>query len=71
MNQLKSKNPFNSYIKYSNLAFQILAVFIIGVFGGFKLDKLINLSFPIFTILFSLISIAIVIFISTKDFFKK
>jgi len=71
MNQQKSKNQFSNYAKYSNLAFQILAVFIIGVFGGFKLDKLINLSFPVFTILFSLIAIAIVIFISTKDFLEK
>lgn len=71
MNHLKSKNPLSNYAKYSNLAFQILAVFLLGVFGGFKLDKLINLTFPVFTILFSLLAIAIVIFISTKDFFKK
>ena len=71
MKQPKQKNPYSNYIKYSNLAFQIMGVFLMGVFGGYKLDTLTSFSFPLFTLLFSLIAIAIVIYISIKDFIKK
>jgi len=71
MNQQKSKKPLHSYVKYSNLAFQILGIFLIGVFGGYKLDTFLNFKLPVFTILFSLIAIALVIYISIKDFINK
>ena len=43
----------------------------IGVFGGFKLDKLLSLKFPIFTLFFSLASVALAIYLAIKDFIKK
>jgi hypothetical protein len=41
-----------------------------GVFGGFKLDKLVNIKFPIFTVLFSLISVGLAIYFAIKDLLK-
>ncbi len=70
MNRQKSKNPLSNYAKYSHLAYQMLAVFLLAVFGGYKIDSLLKWNFPLFTLLFSLIAIAIVIFLSVKDFKK-
>jgi len=64
------KNKFNSYAKYSSLAFQMVAIIIMGVFGGLKLDQFLNLKFPIFTIVLSLLSVILAIYYAIKDFLK-
>jgi F0F1-type ATP synthase assembly protein I len=48
----KKLKTYNSYLKYSSLAFQLLAA--IGVFGwlGHKLDQYLNIKFPAFMLLF-------------------
>jgi len=48
----KKLKPYNSYLKYSSLAFQLLAA--IGIFGwlGYKLDQYLQLKFPAFLLLF-------------------
>lgn len=43
----------------------------LGTYGGVKVDGLIGIKFPIFTILFSLLSVALAIYISIKDLLKK
>lgn len=54
----KKLKTYNSYLKYSSLAFQLLAA--IGVFGwlGHKLDQYLNITFPAFMLLFGLIAFA-------------
>lgn len=44
----RRQNQSSSYLKYTSLAFQLLAV--IAVFGwlGYKIDGWLNLSFPAF-----------------------
>jgi len=51
-------NQSNGYLKYSGLAFQLLAA--IGFFGwlGYKLDQYINLKFPAFMLLLGFIAFA-------------
>jgi hypothetical protein len=46
------QKPYNTYLKYSSLAFQLLAA--IGIMGwiGHKLDQYINSTFPAFMLLF-------------------
>lgn len=48
----KKLKTYNSYLKYSGLAFQLLAA--IGVFGwlGYKLDQYLKIKFPAFMLLF-------------------
>lgn len=48
----QKKQPVNTYLKYSGLAFQLLAT--IGIFGwlGYKLDQYLSLKFPAFMLLF-------------------
>jgi len=56
--QPDQKKPINSYLRYSGLAFQLLAA--IGVFGwlGYKLDQYLNLTFPAFMLLFGFLAFA-------------
>jgi F0F1-type ATP synthase assembly protein I len=52
------KEPVNSYLKYSGLAFQLLAA--IGIFGwlGYKLDNYLSLKFPVFMLLLGFLGFA-------------
>lgn len=70
MKQQKEKNKFETYARYSNMAFQMIAIILLGTFGGFKLDELLNWGFPVFTVVLSLLSVVIAIFISVKDLLK-
>jgi hypothetical protein len=46
----------------------MIAIILVGVFGGLYLDKLFNFSFPVFTLPFSLIFVGLAIYIAIKDF---
>lgn len=48
--------PYNSYLRYGGLAFQLLAA--IGVFGwlGYLLDQYLGLSMPAFTLTFAFLA---------------
>ncbi|NOR86436.1 MAG: hypothetical protein GQ527_02385 [Bacteroidales bacterium] len=70
MKQEKGKNKLKAYAKYSNMAFQMMAIILLGTFGGVKLDEFIPWNFPIFTIILALISVSIAIYISIKDLLK-
>ncbi len=52
------------------MALEMGVIIILGVFGGFKLDHKLNLSFPLFTLLSAIISISLAIYIAIKDFLK-
>jgi len=71
MNLSKNKKPVNDYIKYSSLGFQMLAIILLGVFGGFKLDQLLHIRFPVFTLVLSMLSVGLAIYYGVKDFLKK
>ena len=63
----QKESPIHQYAVYSNLAFEMGAVIALGVFGGVKLDNLLNIS-PLFTI--SLASIAIAMFLVIRSLTK-
>ncbi len=71
---MKLKNPKNSlndYVKYSSIAFQMIFIILLGVFAGVKLDEFLTNGKPIFTLIFSLLSVLLAIFYVIKDFIKK
>jgi ATP synthase protein I len=70
MSDKKNKQQLNAYARYSNMAFQMVAIIGICTFGGYHLDKWIN-TLPLFTILLSLGGVAIAIYVSIKDVIKK
>ena len=68
--QKKQQKPLNAYAKYSGLAVQMAVVIGGGSYGGFKLDEYYQNQTPIFTIILSLVSIAIAMYLVLKDFIK-
>jgi predicted MFS family arabinose efflux permease len=66
-NQPKDLKKLSSLAKYSTMAFQMGIIIGLGVFGGIKLDRWLHMRFPLFTILLSLISVAISIYYFIKD----
>lgn len=65
-----SQKPLNSYAKYSGLGIQMALIIGGGCYGGYKLDEHSGNKTPIFTIILSLVSIALAMYIVLKDFIK-
>jgi hypothetical protein len=61
----------NAYMKYATMGTQMLVIIGLGVFGGYKIDKWLELKIPIFTLLLSLTGVAAGIYLSIKDFLRK
>ena len=66
----KAKNQLKDVAKYSAIAFQMLAIVLAGVFGGIKLDQIVSLDFPLFTVILSLLAVALAIYYSIRDLIK-
>lgn len=63
------KRPFDNYLKYSNIAFQLVAAILIGVFGGIKLDEWLGTD-SAFTIILSLLGVFAGLYLVLKEFLK-
>ena len=61
----------DDYAKYSGLVFQMSAIVLIGILGGIKLDKVLNLNHPVFTIVLTIISTMIAIYHLFHTLLKK
>jgi membrane protein DedA with SNARE-associated domain len=61
------KKPPNDFYKYTGMAIKMGVVISAGVFGGQKLDEYSNNESPWYTILLSLFSVAIAIYIVISD----
>ena len=70
MNQQKPKFPLQNYARYTSIAMQMLVIILAGVFGGVKIDELLKLNFPVFTIILSILSVFLAIYIVIKDLLK-
>lgn len=71
MNLKNQKNSLPDYARYSSIGMQMLVIIAGGIFGGYKLDEYLNFKFPIFTVLFSFLSVALAIYVAIKDVIKK
>lgn len=72
-NQKKKKQSlkgFNSYIKYSGLAFQMIGIIGLFTFAGYKIDEYLKSKTPIITGISSLIGVIISIYIVIRDLNK-
>ena len=70
-NQKRISNNLADYARYSNLAFQMAVILLAGVFGGIKLDKVVKLDFPLFTVLLSLLAVLLSIAFVVRDLLRK
>jgi ATP synthase protein I len=73
----KKKNPkklqskgVQDFAKYSSIAFQMIGIILITVWGGVKLDKLTGWNTPVFTIVLSLLGVFGAIYTVIRDFIK-
>lgn len=66
----KSGHSFNSYVKYSNMAFQMAIIIGGGTYLGLRIDKSVHAEFPWATLSFSLLSVFLAMYISIKEFIK-
>ncbi len=57
----KKKERLNSYARFSSLAFQMLAIIIVGTFVGIKLDEKFPNEHNLYTLALSLSSVIIAI----------
>ncbi len=63
----KKPKPLNNYVKFSGMAFQMGATIGLGAWGGTKLDEMFNPDSQIFTIVLSLLSIGIAMFMVIRQ----
>lgn len=66
----KKKKSLDNYARYSSIAFQMLVIILAGVFGGVKLDEWLNMKFPVFTVILSLVSVTLAIYYVTRDLLR-
>jgi F0F1-type ATP synthase assembly protein I len=57
--QPQNQKPINEYVKYSGLAFQMAALILLGYWLGSKIDKWLELSIPVFTIILILLFLSV------------
>lgn len=65
------KQPFNKYIKYTNIGFQMLAVIGLGVWLGQHLDGKYQTDKPWYTMLFSLLGAIIAIVLTIREVMRE
>jgi hypothetical protein len=62
----KGQKSLNNYAKYSGLGAQMAIIILAGTFGGIKLDKLVHLKFPLFTVVLSFGSVLLALYVVLK-----
>jgi hypothetical protein len=66
----KPSGPSN-YVKYTGIAFQMMAIILAGVFGGMKLDDIIErIEFPLFTLVLTFLTVCLSIYYTIKDLIR-
>lgn len=65
--QPRNQNPINEYVKYSGLAFQMAALILLGYWLGSKIDKWLDLSIPVFTIILILVFLSLTFYSLIKS----
>jgi hypothetical protein len=67
----KQSDKNNDWLKYTAIAYQIVAVMGVGIGAGFLLDKFIPLPFPVFKIVCSFGAVLVVLYLFIKEVSKK
>ncbi len=66
----KKDNHLKFYAKYSTLGIQMVVIILAGAFGGKALDSWLNWSFPVFTLVLTLLCVAGAVFYGMRELFK-
>ena len=65
------KDYLRLYAKYSSLVFLMILIVLIGAFGGWELDKVLELKFPVFTVILILLAAFLSLFYMIRTLMKK
>ena len=65
------KSALNDYGRYSSLAFQMIAIILVAVFGGIKLDQIVRWEFPVFTMVLTILGVFMSMYYAVKDLIRK
>ena len=68
--QPQKPNKLNAYAKYSAIAIQMAVIITMGTLGGVKLDELFDFEFPLMTLILSLSSVILSMYLAIKDVIK-
>lgn len=66
----KPQKPLNSYARFSSLGMQMALIIAGGSYGGHKLDEHYGNRTPVWTIVLSLVSIAIALYLVLREVIK-
>lgn len=64
------KEYLRSYVRYSNIAFQMIAIITVGTYGGMKIDEYLHTRFPAFTLILMLCSVGLAIYSVLRNLSK-
>lgn len=64
----KDKKKLDNFIRYSSMAFEMVAIMGVGAFAGVKLDQWLDLSFPVFTVGLLLLAVVGAIYNAIRKF---
>lgn len=67
----KNKNKFDAFIRYSSLAFEMMAMIALGTFLGYKIDQWMDNEFKGFTLGLMILSVVGSVIYSTRNILKK
>ena len=68
--ETKQEKKNNPYIKYSGIAVQMALIIVAGTFGGKWIDKTFEFHFPVFTLIFAILSVVLAVYYAIKDIIK-
>lgn len=62
------KKKFDDFLRYSNMAFEMMAIMGIGTWVGWLIDGWLNFEFPVFLLVFMVLSVVGAIYYSIRKF---
>ncbi len=67
----KGKQSMNAYAKYSSLTIQVILIVVLAGWGGRELDKWLEMSFPLFTVVLVVIGAVAGFYYLFRELLKK
>ena len=67
----KKDSPLKFYAKYSSLAMQMVVIIVAGAFGGKALDNWVQWEFPVFTLVLTILAVAVSTIYGMREIFKQ
>lgn len=68
---LQKRKWLNTYARYSSLGFAMIAVILLGVFGGHYIDGYLKWKFPLFTVVLTLLALGYALYYLIKEVTRK